>query len=196
MRPAVRIIAGTLGGRRLKTVEGEGMRPAMGRTREALFSMLASRGIDWQCASALDLFAGSGSLAFEAVSRGARYALLVENANAAARCLHENIRSLGIEAQTRVVKDDALRFLGQSPDRRQAALFDLVFIDPPYGKNLTEPVLRRLVDNNWLAPRSFVTAEVEKDIAFATPDALVPLADRLFGQTRVCVWRMEDRASG
>ena len=67
----MRIISGRLGGRRIKTVEGEGYRPAMGKTRESLFSMLTSRGVVWEGARVLDLFAGSGSLAFEAVSRGA-----------------------------------------------------------------------------------------------------------------------------
>ena len=86
------IIAGGLGGRVLKTVEGEGYRPAMGRTREALFSMLTARGLVWREARVLDLFAGSGSLAFEALSRGAPNALLVENAAPAMRCLQKTWR--------------------------------------------------------------------------------------------------------
>ena len=90
----MRIISGRLGGRNLKTVEGEGYRPAMGKTREALFSMLAARGIDWYSARVLDLFAGSGSLAFEAISRGAEHALLVEMAPQAVRCLKANIAAL------------------------------------------------------------------------------------------------------
>ena len=92
----MRIISGRLGGRRIKTVEGEGYRPAMGKTRESLFSMLTSRGVVWEGARVLDLFAGSGSLAFEAVSRGAELAVLVENSAVAARCLADNIRQLGL----------------------------------------------------------------------------------------------------
>lgn len=180
----MRIIAGTLGGRKLKTVACEGFRPAMGKTREALFSMLAARGVDWQSVRVLDLFAGSGSLAFEALSRGAPYALLVENAHAAVKCLQENIQALGLESRTRVVDKDVQAFLRQPP----GLPFDLVFIDPPYGKNLTKSALCTLVKNNWLSLQAFVSAEVEKNAAFTPPPLLTLQTDRLFGQTRVCIW--------
>src|SRR5574344_631800 len=104
----MRMMSGRLGRRNLKTVEGEGYRPAMGKTREALFSMLAARGMDWYSARVLDLFAGSGSLAFEAISRGAEHALLVEMAPQAVRCLKANIAALGVEDEARIVSDDVL----------------------------------------------------------------------------------------
>lgn len=156
----MRIIAGRLGGRGLKTVQGEGYRPAMGRTREALFSMLEARGLDWQGARVLDLFAGSGSLAFEALSRGALSALLVENAAPAVRCLQQNIADLGLADQARLLKEDVPRLLRRPP----AEPFDLVFMDPPYRKNLAPPALRALAENNWLAPGALVSAEIEKDL--------------------------------
>ena len=180
----MRIIAGGLGGRVLKTVEGEGYRPAMGRTREALFSMLAARGLVWSEARVLDLFAGSGSLAFEALSRGAPNALLVENAAPAMRCLQENVAALGLEGRARLAKEDVLRFLKRQPPEG----FDLVFMDPPYRKNLAEPALRALADRGWLAPGAFVTAEIEKDVALTPPASFNLLAERLFGQTRICSW--------
>ena len=172
----MRIIAGGLGGRVLKTVEGEGYRPAMGRTREALFSMLAARGLVWSEARVLDLFAGSGSLAFEALSRGAPNALLVENAAPAMRCLQENVAALGLEGRARLAKEDVLRFLKRQPPEG----FDL--------KNLAEPALRALADRGWLAPGAFVTAEIEKDVALTPPASFNLLAERLFGQTRICIW--------
>jgi len=180
----MRIIAGSLGGRLLKTVEGEGYRPAMGRTREALFSMLGSRGLDWQDCRVLDLFAGSGSLAFEALSRGAAEALLVENAALPMRCLRSNVAALGLEGRCQLVQDDVLRLLRRPP----AIPFGLVFIDPPYGKDLLGPALRSLVGQGWLAPGAFVTAEVEKEARLDVPDTLTPLADRLFGRTRILIW--------
>lgn len=180
----VRIIAGTLGGRRLNTVSGEGFRPAMGRTREALFSMLTARGIDWQTTRALDIFAGSGSLAFEAVSRGAPRALFVENAVHAVRCLRENVAALGVHAQTRVVCANALHFL----QRPATETFDLVFLDPPYGKNLLAPSLTALLENAWLASGAFVTAEIEKKAVFELPAPLTLSAERFFGRTRICIW--------
>ena len=111
----MRIISGRLGGRNLKTVEGEGYRPAMGKTREALFSMLTARGIDWHSTRVLDLFAGSGSLAFEAISRGAPHALLVEMAPPAVRCLKANIASLEVQDEARIASEDVLRVLKTPP---------------------------------------------------------------------------------
>ena len=182
----MRIISGRLGGRMLKTVEGEGYRPAMGKTREALFSMLEARGVNWHEARVLDLFAGSGSLAFEAVSRGAPHALLVEMAPQAVRCLKANITALGLEDEVRLANDDVLRLLKSPP----AQPYSLVFMDPPYRKNLADPALKLLTTRRWLAPGAFVTAEIEKDARFTPPAECTLEAERLFGQTRICIWTM------
>ncbi|MBO5491523.1 MAG: 16S rRNA (guanine(966)-N(2))-methyltransferase RsmD [Desulfovibrio sp.] len=182
----MRIIAGRLGGRILKTAEGEGYRPAMGKTREALFSMLEARGVLWPDVRALDLFAGTGSLALEAVSRGAPHALLVEKAPQALRCLRENIEILGVQDETRLWGEDVLRALKTPP----AEPYNLVFMDPPYRRNLAEPVLRLLEARSWLAPGAFVTAEIEKDARPAVPPRWEATAERLFGQTRVFIWKL------
>ncbi len=188
----MRIIAGTLGGRLLKSPAGSDCRPAMGRTREALFSMLGARGILLEEISVMDIFAGSGSLALEALSRGARRALVVENAPHILRCLRANIASLGLEGRVDVVTDDALGFL-----RRGAAEpFGMVFIDPPYRKDLASPALRFLVQKGWLADGALVSAEIEKDLRFTVPDALQEVAERLFGQTRVRIWRYRPDGAG
>ena len=105
----MRIIAGTLRSRRLKTVEGEGYRPAMGKVRETLFSMLSSRLGSFEGLDVLDLFAGSGSLAFEALSRGASRAWFVETAQNAVRCLSDNIEELGLTDRAFIVKADVLK---------------------------------------------------------------------------------------
>lgn len=180
----MRIIAGRLGGRILKTVEGEGYRPAMGRTREALFSMLAARGLIWSTARVLDLFAGSGSLAFESISRGAPHALLVESSTAAMRCLQANVENLGVQVEAGLVKDDVLKVLKRPPQEP----YSLVFMDPPYRKKLAEPALRLLAAHGWLAPGAFVTAEIEKEARFAVPQGFTLETDRLLGQTRICIW--------
>lgn len=170
----------------LKTVEGEGYRPAMGKTREALFSMLEARGVEWRETRVLDLFAGSGSLAFEAVSRGAPHALLVEMAPQAVRCLKANIAALGVEDTVRLANDDVLRLLKSPP----AQPYSLVFMDPPYRKNLADPALKLLTTRRWLAPGAFVTAEIEKDARLTPPPECTLEAERLFGQTRICIWTM------
>lgn len=184
----VRIIAGAFGGRTLRTVEGPGYRPAMGRTREALFSMLEARGAVWPACAALDLFAGSGSLAFEALSRGAASAMLVESSPRAVDCLRANARALGLdEGRCRIVAQETARVLAVRP--RQA--FDVAFIDPPYGKNLLSPALRALARNGWVAEGGMVAAEVEAEASFdpAGYVYLEPLAERVFGRTRIILWK-------
>ena len=182
----MRIISGRLGGRNLKSVEGEGYRPAMGKTREALFSMLTARGIDWHSTRVLDLYAGTGSLAFEAISRGAQHALLVEMAPQAVRCLKANIAALGVQDEASLASEDVLRVLKTPP----AEPYSLVFMDPPYRKNLADPTLRLLATRRWLAPGAFVAAEIEKDARFTLPPDWTLEAERLFGQTRICIWTL------
>lgn len=179
----MRIIAGTLGGRSLKTVEGEGYRPAMGRIREAVFSMLVSRGLVFAEAPVLDLFAGSGSLAFEALSRGAPRAVLVERSTTALRCLEGNVAALGLTERTRLVREDVARFLRHPAKER----FGLVFLDPPYGKNLAASSLAALA-RGWLRENALVVAETEKTLPAPVCEGLAPLAERLFGHTRINIW--------
>lgn len=181
----MRIISGTLRGREIRTPRGGDTRPAMGKTREAVFSMLEARGIDWQGARILDLFAGTGSLAFEALSRGAAYAVMVDNSQDISRLLHANCADLGLEQVCRPIKSDVIRFLRDPP----ANGFDLVFVDPPYRRNFAAPVLKLLVERNWLAPGAHVAAELEKDLPIAAPDSLALQVERPFGQTMVRIWK-------
>lgn len=125
----MRVIAGRLGGRRLKAPPGRVTRPTSERVREALFSMLG----EVAGASVLDLFAGSGALGIEALSRGARRAVFVERDPAAARVLGENLAALGIGAQdAELRRSDAATALRSA--RAGKETYDLVFIDPPYGQ--------------------------------------------------------------
>lgn len=180
----MRIISGALGGRTIKTADGEGMRPAMGKTREALFSMLEAMGFPWENARVLDLFAGCGSLGFECLSRGAALADFVEIGESQCRRLLENAERLGIAGKCRVHRRDAGRFLrGGAGDRH-----NLVFLDPPYGKNLARPALAALVEKNWLAPGAIVIAELEKGLSPQAPPALGEPKIRLFGQTALHIW--------
>lgn len=187
----MRVIAGTFKGRQLATPKGEGCRPAMGRTREALFSMLEARGLHLPGARVLDLFAGSGSLAFEALSRGATGAWLVETDKAALDCIARNAAALGVQAATRVIREDALRFLRRRPE----AAFDLVFIDPPYRRGLAEPALAALAQGGWLQGGALTVAEVEHGLELAPGPGLAPLAARSFGQTVVHIWRASEASA-
>lgn len=184
----MRIIAGAFRGRALKTVEGPGYRPAMSRVREALFSMIESRGVVWCDCRILDLFAGSGSLAFEALSRGAEEAWFVELNPRAATCIEKNALGLGIEpARWRVLAEDITKLLG----RRAAQPFDVIFIDPPYGEGRLLPTLRLVLKNSWLNEQGLIVAEIEKHLDIDTERVhpeLELLVDRTYGQTRIVIW--------
>ncbi|MDO5537641.1 MAG: 16S rRNA (guanine(966)-N(2))-methyltransferase RsmD [Desulfovibrionaceae bacterium] len=188
----MRIVSGTLGSRRLRTVEGEGYRPAMGRVREALFSILSHR-LHWQGCQVIDLFAGSGSLAFEALSRGAEKAWLVELSPKACRCIRENISDLGLEGRAFLVQEDVLKLLRRvkGADRNVGGPFDVVFLDPPYRKHLTQSSLDALCQCGWLTPGAFVCVEVEEGLSLTLPEGLSLVTQRNFGQTNTLVCRMD-----
>lgn len=184
----MRIIAGTYGGRSIRTVEGPGYRPATAKVRQAVFSMLEARGVEWPGTRVLDLFAGSGSLGIEALSRGADAAWFVEKNPRAADCLRGSLRDLKVpEALGRVFQADLLKLLA----RPARDAFDVVFIDPPYGQDLLPPALQKAVSGGWIAPEAFVLAEVEAKADFEgkVPAQLIPQADRLYGQTRILLWQ-------
>lgn len=184
----MRIIAGQWKGRRIKTTAGEGYRPAMGKVREALFSMLAARGLCWEGARVLDVFAGSGSLGWEALSRGARQVCFLENDAAAVRLLHEQRLLFGLGGeQARILAGNALRVLAK-PSRQP---HDLVFFDPPYGRDLLLPALNMALARGWIAPQAFICAEVEASWSPLTtpPRECVLETDRLYGQTRIIIWK-------
>lgn len=185
----MRIIAGALGGRIFKTAEGPGYRPATARVRSALFSMLASRGIIWPGLRVLDLFAGSGSLSFEALSRGADYACLVEKEAAAANCLRESIEKLGFNDRCQVVEEDVGRFI-----RRQCYQpFDIIFVDPPYEQNRLIPALKAVMRGGWLVADGYLLAEAEEKLhidAASIHTRLKLETDRTYGQTRILLWHI------
>lgn len=183
----MRIIAGALGGRSLKTVEGPGYRPATAKVREAIFSMLASRGVVWSAVRVLDLFAGSGSLSFEALSRGVSAACLVEKEPKAVNCLTDNVDKLGLSDQCQVVEMDVSRFTRGKAYQP----YDLIFIDPPYGENRLSPTLKAIMRGSWLAPGGYLVAEIESTLRFDPEKAhegLILETDRNYGQTRILIW--------
>ena len=180
------IIAGSCRGRQLQTVTGQGYRPAMGKVREALFSILEARGIVWGCTRFLDVFAGSGSLGFEALSRGAVCADFIENNPLAAECLRKNAASLNFSDRCRILEGDALRLLR----RRPASPYQVICIDPPYEADLFKPALKFLMKEEWMADDGFLIAEVEKGLPIDPHSQydLVLEAERFYGNTRILIW--------
>lgn len=148
----VRIVAGALGGRRLRVATAPGLRPTPERTRETLFNWLQGQLLD---ARVLDLFAGSGALAFEALSRGAAEAVLVERHRAALAALREAATELAPE-RTHIVSGDALAWLRRAGE---TGPFDLVFLDPPFAGDLAARALDALAGSTLLAPEALVYVE-------------------------------------
>jgi 16S rRNA (guanine966-N2)-methyltransferase len=172
----MRIVGGAWGGRRLQAPPGDATRPTSDRVREALFSILGERVAG---ARVLDLFAGSGALGLEALSRGAAEATFVDSAAAPVRALRANLESLGGRAEVR--RQDALRFLGSA--RSGARDYDLVFLDPPYrlanrlGGRLSEELPR------VLAPGATVVTESDRRDPL---DLDLPISDeRRYGDTLI-----------
>ena len=152
-----RIIAGEHGGRRLAAPAGAGTRPTSDRVREAFFSTHATM-TDLEGARFADLFAGSGAVGLEAVSRGAAFALLVESDPKAARTIRENVAMLRLGAAARLVAAKVAQVLAGPPE---GGPFDVVFADPPYalGDDEVAEVQAALVANGWLAPDAVVVFE-------------------------------------
>lgn len=157
----VRIIGGRHRGRRLHFSPGRGLRPTPDRVRETLFNWLQA---DIRGARCLDLFAGSGALGLEALSRGAAFLCAVEQNRTAAQRLRDNITLLHEESAAEVVQGDALRVLKTPPETP----FDIVFLDPPFADGLLPAVCRLLEDRDWLAPDAVIY--LEQDAAQGWPD--------------------------
>jgi 16S rRNA (guanine966-N2)-methyltransferase len=189
----MRIIAGGYGGRKLKTTVGPGFRPAMGKVRKSLFSMLESRGTVWPEVRALDLFAGGGSLGFEALSRGAAHVCFVESAPYAVKVIRANAVALAVDAaRFDICPEDVDKALSIAPEKP----YSLVFIDPPYRAEVLRRTLDALLRKPFTAPGALINAEFRAGSDFS-PDRAHPslhvAADRAYGQTRVILWEVVSR---
>lgn len=180
----MRIVGGKFKGRPIAAPSGRETRPTSDRAREALFNVLAhapwSPGIEG--ARVLDLFAGSGALGLEAMSRGAMFALFVDTDAAARGVLRDNIEALGLFGVTRIHRRDATD-LGARP----AGLgepFDLVFLDPPYGKELGGAALTGLVTGGWIAPDALIVFECAAGETPTTTD-FETLDERVYGAAKI-----------
>lgn len=153
MQGKIRIIGGKWRGRNLKVLDHAALRPTSDRIRETLFNWLAPKIINKRC---LDLFAGSGALGIESISRGAQLAWLVEKEYKIVQHLKQEIALLHTDKCT-VIQADAFHFLKQTP-----TIFDIVFLDPPFRQNLLIPCCELLENQNWLAPQALIYLESER----------------------------------
>jgi 16S rRNA (guanine966-N2)-methyltransferase len=187
----MRIVSGSFRGKTLAAPQGEATRPTSDRARQAIFNILEhaawSNGVRDQ--RVIDLFAGSGALGFEALSRGAAFCLFVETDTAARGAIRENVEAMGQFGTTRVHRRDATD-LGVRPGADGPA-FELAFLDPPYAKGLGEIALESLATGGWLAPGAIAVFER----GASEPDLSVPgytsLDVRDYGAARVHFFRFE-----
>lgn len=183
----MRIVGGSHRGRTLASPGSSAVRPTSDKVREALFNILAHGvdGFDLAGAHVLDLFAGTGALGFEALSRGAASCVFVENSALSRALIQENIASFGFGGAARLFRRDATK-LGPST---QAVAFDLVFADPPYGRGLAELALQSAIEGRWLAEQALVAIEECADAEIALPSGMARVDRRVYGATQIVIAR-------
>ena len=176
----MRVVGGRLKGRTLAAPSSQAIRPTADRLRESLFNILAhAYGNPMLDARVLDLFAGTGALGIEAVSRGAKFTLFVDDGAEARALLRNNVEALGLGGVSKIYRRDATKLGPAHP----VEPFSLVFCDPPYRKQLAERALASLRDGGWLEPDALVIVEEAKDAGFTAPDGFAELERRAYDDT-------------
>jgi 16S rRNA (guanine966-N2)-methyltransferase len=178
----MRIIGGRLKGRALKGPRSQAIRPTSDRLRETIFNILAhSHGNPVEGARVIDLYAGTGAMGIEALSRGAVFALLVDSSAEACAILRANVAALNLGGAAAILKRDA-RKLGAAPKDER---FNLAFLDPPYGRGFVSPTLLTLREGGWLATGALVIIEESARSAVDLPAGFVLREARGFGDTQI-----------
>jgi 16S rRNA (guanine966-N2)-methyltransferase len=192
----MRITAGKFKGRTLSPPKDLSVRPTSDKVRQAVFNILEHRDFGFPFAlegvRVVDLFAGTGAMGIEALSRGARYALFVDDAAASRALIRENVEALGLTGASKIWRRDAaslgpLDTLGP---------FDLAFLDPPYRKNLIAPALAGLRDGGWLNSPALLVAEMAEDEDIPPTEGYEILDDRIYGETRVVMLKLSPSPLG
>jgi 16S rRNA (guanine966-N2)-methyltransferase len=182
----MRITAGRFKGRALTAPQGLVARPTSDKVRQAIFNILEHRDLgafSLENARVIDLFAGTGALGLEALSRGARYALFIEEAAESRGAIRQNVETMGLTGITKIWRRDATS-LGDA----KGETFDLAFLDPPYRKTLIGPALASLRDGAWLSKGAVLVAEAAADETIPPTDGYTMLDDRIYGETRILIY--------
>lgn len=183
----MRVVGGRLRSRPLAGPKSDAMRPTSDRLREALFNILAhAYGDPVTGARVLDLFAGTGALGLEALSRGSAYALFVDDGVEARALLRQNVEALGLGGVTRIFRRDATRLGPAHP----VEPFDLVFADPPYGKGLAEKALASARAGGWLKLNALIVVEESAEAGFVAPEGFAELERRKYDDTEFIFLRI------
>jgi len=196
MTAGLRVVGGRLKGRPLKlpgrgTAEGRALRPTADRVRESLFNVLAHGVEDFAIAgvTVVDVFAGTGALGLEAMSRGAGHAVFIDDAPAALACVRENAARLGLARAVTLLKLDARKLA--PPPLAAKAPAGLVFLDPPYGSGLAPVALAGLAQKGWLKPGAVAVVEVEAEEPLTPPNGFTAFDERTYGRARLVFLRFD-----
>ena len=187
----MRIVGGKFKGRSLKAPAGRDVRPTSDRAREGIFNILA-HSIDWdgfEGQTVLDVFAGTGALGLEAMSRGAEQGVFIDNDPTSLKCLQQNAATLGEARNVILLKLDATRLA--PPPRVANAPIGLVFLDPPYGTKLADQALLGLCHKGWLAAGGLVVVEIGKDDEITLPREFERIDERNYGAAQVLFLRFQ-----
>ena len=181
----MRVISGKMRGVRLKTPDGLNTRPTADRVKEAMFSILQ---FELPGARVLDLFGGTGQLGIEAISRGAKEAVFVDQSDKACKLIRENLRLARMEKEGRVVRSDYLTFLKSTKER-----FDIILLDPPYAEVFLENALKLITEIDILQTNGIIVAErpLEKELPWDFP-GYSRSHDYKYGSTLLAVYRRDD----
>ena len=186
----MRIVSGRFKGRTLKAPGDAALRPTSDKVRQAIFNILEhagfAAGFSLEGARVIDLFAGTGALGLEALSRGAKYCLFIEDAAESRAIIRENVEALGLTGASKIWRRDATN-LGALDT---LAPFDLAFLDPPYRRSLIAPALTGLATGGWLNPNALVIAEAAEDETMPVVEGYEMLDDRVYGDTRIAFMRL------
>ena len=186
----MRIVGGNFRGRRLATPASDKIRPTTDRTRESLFNILGHQ-IEFTNKRVIDLFAGTGALGLEAVSRGCSYALFVEESTEGRGLLRTNIENFGLQGVSRIFKRDATK-LGEAGIIQP---FDFAFLDPPYDKGLGEQAMAQLRLGGWLNPNALIILEERKASMPGDLEGFVEIDRRDFGDTSISIRHLQEESS-
>jgi len=183
----MRIVGGRLRGRALLAPASQAIRPTADRLRESLFNILAhAYGDPVEGARVLDLFAGTGALGLEALSRGAAFVQFVDDGAEARALIRGNVDALGLGGATRIYRRDAT----QLGDVGRNGSFSLAFLDPPYGAGLAERALAAARDGGWLSPGALAVIEEAANVTFAMPAGFAEMERRSYGDTQLVFARL------
>ncbi|MFZ1069131.1 MAG: 16S rRNA (guanine(966)-N(2))-methyltransferase RsmD [Methyloceanibacter sp.] len=184
----MRIVAGKFRAKRIEPPKGLTTRPTSDRVRQALFNVLehGAPQFDFAGVRVLDLFAGSGALGLEAMSRGARFCLFVEESADARASIRRNVEALSLTGVTKIWRRDATK-LGEAGTMQP---FDLIFLDPPYGRGLGLRALQSAAGGGWIKDGAIAVLEDRADAEIELPAAFQQLDARIYGETKIVVMRV------